>query len=36
MVIDAGLVFERFTEGGAPSPAMLGWVARKVQPRQEE
>lgn len=31
MVIDAGLVFERFTEGGASAPAMLGWVARKAR-----
>lgn len=29
MVIQAGLVFERFTEGGTPAPAMLGWAARK-------
>lgn len=29
MVTDAGLRFERFTEGGAPSPVMLGWAARK-------
>jgi SAM-dependent methyltransferase len=29
MVTGAGLRFERFTEGGEPSPAMLGWAARK-------
>lgn len=29
MVVDAGLTFERFTEGGRPSPVMLGWAARK-------
>jgi ubiquinone/menaquinone biosynthesis C-methylase UbiE len=30
MVTDAGLRFERFAEGGQPSPAMFGWAARKA------
>jgi SAM-dependent methyltransferase len=29
MVVEAGLVFEGFTEGGAPAPVMFGWSARK-------
>ncbi|WP_372665076.1 class I SAM-dependent methyltransferase [Amycolatopsis kentuckyensis] len=28
-VLDAGLVFERFAEGGAPTPTVLGWRAVK-------
>jgi SAM-dependent methyltransferase len=31
MVVDAGLVFERFTEGGSPVPAGFGFAARKAQ-----
>lgn len=28
-VLEAGLVFERFAEGGAPTPTVLAWRARK-------
>jgi SAM-dependent methyltransferase len=28
--LDAGLVLERFTEGGAPTPVMLAFAARKA------
>ncbi|EOD66378.1 class I SAM-dependent methyltransferase [Amycolatopsis vancoresmycina] len=28
-VVEAGLVFERFAEGGAPTPTVLAWRARK-------
>jgi ubiquinone/menaquinone biosynthesis C-methylase UbiE len=28
-VLRAGLVFERFAEGGAPTPTVFGWRARK-------
>jgi len=28
-VLEAGLVFERFAEGGAPTPTVFAWRARK-------
>ncbi|MCR6482327.1 class I SAM-dependent methyltransferase [Amycolatopsis sp. OK19-0408] len=31
-VLDAGLVFERFAEGGAPTPTVLAWRAKNVPP----
>lgn len=32
-VLDAGLVFEQFAEGGAPTPTVLAWRARKLPRR---
>jgi hypothetical protein len=29
MFVDAGLVLDRFVEGGEPTPVMLGLLARK-------
>ncbi|WP_410565947.1 class I SAM-dependent DNA methyltransferase [Amycolatopsis sp. cmx-4-61] len=30
-VLEAGLVFERFAEGGAPTPTVFAWRARKLR-----